>query len=178
MSVFAEYRQRVRCPWCPSSDDKVVDSRAADDGVAIRRRRECLACGRRFTTYERIDDLPLVVVKRNGDRVSFDRSKILAGLRAASKNLPLSIIQLDSIASEVEEEFRLEGPEVASEQIGVAILDRLRLIDGVAYLRFASVYKNFTQPADFAREAKMLTKATAPKSRRGSDAGSESPPPR
>lgn len=154
----------MRCPWCSSLDDKVIDSRAADDGVAIRRRRECLVCSRRFTTYERIDDLPLTVVKRSGERMPFERAKVLAGLRAATKNLPLSTDQLESIAMEVEEELRLEGPEITSEKIGVAVLNRLRLVDGVAYLRFASVYKNFTDPGDFAREAKMLTKATAPKS--------------
>ena len=93
----------------------------------------------------------------------FERMKVVAGLRAATKNLPLSADQLDSIASEVEEELRLVGPEISSEQIGVAVLNRLRLVDGVAYLRFASVYKNFTDPGDFAREAKMLTKSTAPK---------------
>lgn len=153
----------MRCPWCASVDDKVIDSRAADDGVAIRRRRECLACSRRFTTYERIDDLPLTVVKRSGERMPFDRTKVLAGLRAATKNLPVSSEQLESIANEVEEELRLDGPEISSESIGVAVLHRLRQVDGVAYLRFASVYKNFTDPADFAREAKMLTKSTEPK---------------
>ena len=158
----------MRCPWCSSLDDKVIDSRAADDGVAIRRRRECLVCSRRFTTYERIDDLALTVVKRSGERMPVERAKVLAGLRAATKNLPLSTDQLESIAMEVEEELRLEGPEITSEKIGVAVLNRLRLVDGVAYLRFASVYKNFTDPGDFAREAKMLTKATAPKSSRPS----------
>jgi transcriptional repressor NrdR len=158
----------VRCPWCASIDDKVVDSRSADEGVAIRRRRECLGCGKRFTTYERLDDLPLVVLKRSGDRMHFDRNKIMVGLKSAAKNLPVSIEQLESIASEVEEELRLEGPEISSEMIGVAVLDRLRRVDGVAYLRFASVYKNFTDPADFAREAKMLKKSTAPKSISGS----------
>jgi transcriptional repressor NrdR len=158
----------VRCPWCSGVDDKVVDSRATDDGSAIRRRRECLACSRRFTSFERIEDVALIVVKRNDTRESFDRSKIFHGLRSATKNLSISTEQLDSVANEVEEALRLEGPETTSERIGLAVLERLRAIDGVAYLRFASVYKNFTDPADFAREAKLLTKSTAPKPRSSS----------
>jgi transcriptional repressor NrdR len=153
----------MRCPWCSCVDDKVVDSRAADDGSAIRRRRECLSCSRRFTSFERIEDVALVVVKRNDTREPFDRTKTLAGLRAATKNLSITDAQLESIASEVEEELRLEGPETTSERIGLAVLNRLKLVDGVAYLRFASVYKNFTDPGDFAREASLLTKSTDPK---------------
>ena len=156
----------MRCPWCSSFDDKVVDSRAADDGSAIRRRRECLACGRRFTSFERIEDVALIVVKRNGTKETFDRSKVLAGLRSATKNLGLDEAQLEHLTSEVEEELRVGGPEVSSQHIGVVVLDRLKPLDGVAYLRFASVYKNFTDPADFAREASLLTKSTAPKPRR------------
>jgi transcriptional repressor NrdR len=153
----------VRCPACSSIDDKVVDSRSAEDGSAIRRRRECLECGRRFTTYERVEEVALVVLKRNGVRQPFDRTKVLAGLRAATKNLSISAEQLDNIAADVEEVVRLEGIEVPSQRIGVAVLERLRAIDGVAYLRFASVYKGFTDPGDFAREVKLLNKATAPK---------------
>jgi transcriptional repressor NrdR len=156
----------VRCPWCSSVDDKVVDSRAAEDGSAIRRRRECLACQRRFTSFERIEEVALVVVKRNGAREPFDRFKVLAGLRSATKNLGLDVAQLDNLAAEVEEELRVGGPEVSSQHIGVVVLEHLKPLDGVAYLRFASVYKNFTDPADFAREANLLTKSTAPKPRR------------
>jgi transcriptional repressor NrdR len=158
----------VRCPVCASIDDKVVDSRLAEDGAAIRRRRECLGCGRRFTTYERVDDVPLLVVKRSGHREPWDRAKVVAGLRAAAKNRPLADEQLDDIAVQVEEEVRLAGPEVTSEQVGLAVLDRLRAVDEVAYLRFASVYKDFADADDFAREARdagLLTKATAPKQR-------------
>ena len=153
---------------CASLDDKVVDSRLAEDGVAIRRRRECLACGRRFTTYERLDDLPLHVIKRSGDREPWDRAKVVAGLHAAAKNRPLSDELIDDIALQVEEEARLAGPEVTSEQVGLAVLERLRPLDEVAYLRFASVYKGFADADDFAREARdagLLTKATAPKPR-------------
>ena len=159
----------MRCPVCASLDDKVVDSRLAEDGAAIRRRRECLACGRRFTTYERLDDVPLLVVKRSGDREPWDRAKVVAGLRAAAKNRPLADEQIDAVAVQVEEEVRLAGAEVASEQVGLAVLERLRPLDEVAYLRFASVYKAFADADDYAREARdagMLTKATAPKPRR------------
>jgi transcriptional repressor NrdR len=153
---------------CASLDDKVVDSRLAEDGVAIRRRRECLACGRRFTTYERLDDLPLHVIKRSGDREPWDRAKVVAGLHAAAKNRPRADELIDDIALQVEEEARLAGPEATSEQVGLAVLERLRALDEVAYLRFASVYKGFADADDFAREARdagLLTKATAPKPR-------------
>jgi transcriptional repressor NrdR len=145
---------------CASVDDKVVDSRLADDGAAIRRRRECLACGRRFTTYERLEEVPLTVEKRSGHSEPFDREKILAGLRSATKNRP---VDADALAAEIEEAVRLEGPEVTSQQIGVAVLDRLRVVDEVAYLRFASVYKDFEDAGDFQREVGLLTKATEPK---------------
>ena len=153
----------MRCPGCATSVDKVIDSRAAEEGGAIRRRRECLECGRRFTTYERIEETPLLVVKRNGMRQQFDRSKMMLGMSAATKNLPISVEQLESAAAEIEEAVRLGGAEVRSLEIGVAVLERLRLIDGVAYLRFASVYKGFTDPDDFAREVRLLAKATLPK---------------
>jgi transcriptional repressor NrdR len=144
-------------------DDKVVDSRATEDGTAIRRRRECLACGRRFTTFERLEEVPLVVVKRSGDRVAFDRDKIEAGVRAAAKGRPVTDDQLAALATDIEDELRLFGAELKSEQVGVAVLERLRDLDKVAYLRFASVYKDFDDPADFQREVRLLTKATAPK---------------
>ena len=153
----------MRCPSCASVDDKVVDSRLAEDGAAIRRRRECLNCGRRFTTFERIEDVPLVVVKRSGHRAPFERTKIVAGLRAATKNRPVSDDQLEALAAEVEESLRLEGPELTSQQIGLAVLERLRALDDVAYLRFASVYKGFEDAGDFEREVGLLTKSTEPK---------------
>jgi transcriptional repressor NrdR len=144
-------------------DDKVVDSRSADDGAAIRRRRECLACGRRFTTYERLEEIPFVVVKRSGQREPFERAKIVAGLRAAAKNRPVSLADMEELAAEVEERLRLKDHEVTSQQVGLAVLDRLRTLDDVAYLRFASVYKGFSEALDFEREAVLLTKATEPK---------------
>jgi len=152
----------MRCPVCSFDDSKVVDSRAAEDGGAIRRRRECLRCQHRFTTYERVEEVPLVVVKRSGVREPFDRSKIIHGVRLAATGRPVSAAQLEELAEEVEDAVRAQGPEVSTEQVGLAVLDHLRALDHVAYLRFASVYKDFDDPADFQREAKLL-KATAPK---------------
>src|SRR3954452_9367466 len=154
----------VRCPVCSSDDDRVVDSRASDDGNTIRRRRECLECRRRFTTYERIEEVPLVVVKRSGDREPFDRVKIVVGLRSAAKSRPLSDDQLEAVAADVDDQLRLEGAtEVTTERIGLLVLDHLRDLDHVAYMRFASVYKGFDAAADFEREITLLTKETAPK---------------
>jgi transcriptional repressor NrdR len=153
----------VRCPWCQSLDDRVVDSRLAEDGVAIRRRRECSACGRRFTTYERLEEAPLWVLKRGGQREPFDRAKVVAGVRAATKNRPVGEDELDVLAQGVEDALRGLGAEVSSQQVGVAVLERLREVDEVAYLRFASVYKGFEDVGDFQREVGLLTKTTAPK---------------
>jgi transcriptional repressor NrdR len=146
----------VRCPACSSLDDKVVDSRLADDGAAIRRRRECLACGRRFTTFERMDEAPLLVVKRSGDREPFSREKLVAGMQSAAKNRPVTVEQMETLASEVEEAIRSRGGQATSEEIGQSVLERLRELDEVAYLRFASVYKGFTDVGDFEREAGLL----------------------
>lgn len=148
----------MRCPGCSRLDDKVVDSRLADDGAAIRRRRECLTCGRRFTTYERLEESPLVVVKRSGLREPFLRAKVVSGIEAAAKNRPISQEHVEALATEIEESVRLEGPEVPSARIGRDVLERLRGIDEVAYLRFASVYKGFEGPGDFEREMGLLTK--------------------
>ena len=153
----------MRCPACYSLEDKVVDSRLADDGAAIRRRRECLGCGRRFTTFERVEEVALLVVKRSGHREPFDRAKIVEGMRAAAKNRPVTSQQLDAVAAELEESLRLQGPELTSEQIGRRVLDRLRVLDEVAYLRFASVYKGFEDVGDFEREVGLLAKSTEPK---------------
>jgi transcriptional repressor NrdR len=153
----------MRCPWCQSLDDKVVDSRLGEDGGAIRRRRECLSCGRRFTTYERVEGAPLWVVKRSGQREPFDRSKVVDGARAASKNRPVSEEQLEHLAQRVEEVLREAGSVVTSQQVGVAVLERLRQTDEVSYLRFASVYKGFEDLGDFQREVGLLTKSTEPK---------------
>lgn len=145
------YVEAMRCPFCRAGDDKVVDSRTAEDGAAIRRRRECLVCHRRFTTYERIEDVPLLVHKRSGGAEPFDRLKLRAGVeRAASDRLEPTAI--DELVAGVEDAARSEGPDVASGVIGMAVLDRLRGLDPVAYLRFASVYKGFEDAEDFERE--------------------------
>ena len=153
----------VRCPQCASLDDKVVDSRTSEEGAAIRRRRECLGCGRRFTTYERLEETPFMVVKRSGLRQPFDRSRIVEGVRAAAKNRPVDLRAMEALAGEVEESLRMEGPEISSQDVGLAVLERLRAIDEVTYLRFASVYKDFRDVEDFRREVGDLIKETAPK---------------
>jgi transcriptional repressor NrdR len=135
----------------------------AEEGAAIRRRRECAGCGHRYTTFERIDEIPLMVIKRSGARQPFDRGKLVDGLRAATKNRPVTEAQLDLVAAEVEDELREDGSEPTSEQVGLAVLERLRVVDEVAYLRFVSVYKGFEGVDDFRREVGLLTKTTAPK---------------
>jgi transcriptional repressor NrdR len=153
----------VRCPWCAVDDDRVVDSRLAEEGGAIRRRRECLGCGRRFTTFERVEGAPLWVVKRSGEREPFDRAKIVAGVRSACKGRPITDAQMDELAQQVEDALRSESPEPTSQQVGVAVLEALQRLDDVAYLRFASVYKGFEHAGDFQREVGLLTKTTEPK---------------
>jgi len=153
----------VRCPRCSCHEDKVVDSRAAEDGSAIRRRRECLSCGQRFTTYERVEEVLFVVVKRSGAREPFDRAKVVSGIEAAAKNRPVSAAQISSLAGDIEESLRMAAPEVSTEEVGLAVLERLRAVDEVAYLRFASVYKGFSAAGDFEREAGLLKKSTEPK---------------
>jgi transcriptional repressor NrdR len=147
----------MRCPYCSAEEDKVVDSRMAEDGRAIRRRRECLECHRRFTTFERIEETPLVVEKRDGVEELFDRTKISEGIRRALKNRPVSDEQIEAVAEEVEEAVRADGHRrVGSADIGREVLDRLRALDDVGYLRFASVYKGFTELTDFERELLSL----------------------
>lgn len=157
---------RVRCPSCGHDDSRVLDSRAAEDGAAVRRRRQCLKCETRFTTYERIDELPVYVMKRSGDKELFDRTKIVAGLEAATKGRPVTPESLVALATEVEDAMRLTGGDVTSSQVGQAVLNRLRKLDEVAYLRFASVYKEFDDAADFKRELTLLDKRTAAKPRK------------
>jgi transcriptional repressor NrdR len=148
----------MRCPKCHADDTKVIDSREAEDGAAIRRRRSCVACQQRFTTYERLEEVPLTVVKTSGQREPFDRAKIIAGVTAACKGRPVTAEQIDQLGEGIEEHARLSGPEVASTEIGLEVLNRLRSLDEVAYLRFASVYKGFDAAADFQRELVLLKK--------------------
>jgi transcriptional repressor NrdR len=155
----------MRCPFCAADDDRVVDSRLAEDGVAIRRRRECSACLQRYTTFERIDEVGFYVIKRSGEREPFDRAKILTGVRAAAKNRPVDEEVLDSVVVVVDETMRILNRDVTTEEVGMAALDALRDVDDVVYVRFASVYKGFEGADDFAREIGMLVKTTAPKLR-------------
>jgi transcriptional repressor NrdR len=152
----------MKCPACDADETKVVDSRDAEQGAAVRRRRQCLACAHRFTTFERVDHIPLTVVKSHGGREPFDRAKVVAGLRAATKGRDVTDELLEDVALRVEDSLRLQGSEVSSANVGLAVLDELRAIDDVAYLRFASVYKNFDAAADFHRELELLEKSALP----------------
>lgn len=145
----------MRCPECQAADTRVIDSRPADEGVSIRRRRLCEGCQTRFTTYERSERV-LMVRKRSGALEEFDASKLSAGLGAALADRPASANQVASLVSEVEKTIRDRGGVVDSEQIGLVVLDRLRALDEVAYLRFASVYKEFQGAEDFEREMAAL----------------------
>jgi transcriptional repressor NrdR len=161
----------VRCPACGSFDDKVVDSRQSEDGTSIRRRRACVACHHRSTSFERLEEVSLVVLKRSGERQPFDRAKIVSGLQLAAKGRPIAPAELDLLATAAEDSLRLGGGEVTSEDVGREVLERLRSVDVVAAVRFASVYKEFADLADFEREldeltgtgARGLTKSTEPK---------------
>jgi transcriptional repressor NrdR len=148
----------MRCPWCGADDDRVVDSRPAEGGSAIRRRRACAACGRRYSTYERIEDVGLVVRKRDGGLDPFRREKVTAGIVKATKNRPVSELQVEELVDRVEERLRRKGPQVTSQQVGIEVLQQLRKLDEVAYIRFASVYKDFQELTDFERELGTLLK--------------------
>jgi transcriptional repressor NrdR len=148
----------MRCPWCDTDDDRVIDSRPADGGGAIRRRRQCAACERRFTTYERIEDVGLVVIKRDGEREPFDRDKVEAGIRKALAGRAVPNPRIDEMVDRIELRLRRKGPDVTSRQVGAEVLSALQKTDEVAYLRFASVYKDFQGATDFERELALLDK--------------------
>lgn len=147
----------MRCPFCSHLEDKVVDSRESKDGDSIRRRRECLECGRRFTSYERIDQIPYMVVKKDGKREQFDRDKVLNGLLKAAEKRPISTTQLEKIADEVEKNVQdALDRELPVSDIGKTIMRRLKALDKVAYVRFASVYLEFADVSEFMTELKQL----------------------
>lgn len=147
----------MHCPTCGCDESKVVDSRPSESNEAIRRRRECVRCGTRFTTYERREELPLVVVKRDGRREPFDRQKVMRGLVAATVKRDLDVAQLDALIDDVENSLRDRGVnEVASGDLGEMVLVRLRRIDRVAYVRFASVYRDFKDIDEFSKELRRL----------------------
>ena len=143
----------MKCPFCGDQESKVVDSRHSEDGLSIRRRRECLACMRRFTTYEVVESLPIIVVKRDGSRQGFDRNKILNSMMRAFDKRQVDVADLDRITTEIEQSIQnsLER-EITTDKLGEMILERLKPIDEVAYIRFASVYRRFPDANSFIRE--------------------------
>ena len=147
----------MKCPYCGYSESKVIDSRPADENSSIRRRRECLACGKRFTTYETVESLPMVVVKKDGSRQSFDRRKVLGGMIRACEKRPVPLAELEKIAEEIEQDLQdsMER-EVSTETIGEKVMERLRNVDQVAYVRFASVYRQFKDIDTFMTELNKL----------------------
>jgi transcriptional repressor NrdR len=156
----------MRCPYCGHLEDRVVDSRDAQEGLATRRRRECIGCARRYTTYERVEDVVPQVVKKDGRREAFDRRKIVEGLLRACQKRPISREQVDDLVSSVERRVQELGErEVASHVLGEAVMERLRELDQVAYVRFASVYRAFEDVGEFMSELEGL--ARAPAGRRG-----------
>jgi transcriptional repressor NrdR len=150
----------MRCPFCGHLEDKVVDWRESKDGDSIRRRRECILCGRRFTSYERIDEIPYMVVKKDGRRETFERNKIMAGLMRACEKRPISAAQLEAIVNEVEKSVQ-DSPdrELSTSEIGKIIMRRLKALDKVAYVRFASVYLEFEDVSEFMTELKYLVRS-------------------
>lgn len=149
----------MKCPFCGYLESKVIDSRPAEEGATIRRRRECLACQKRFTTYEIIERLPLVVIKRDGSRQSFDKVKLINGMVRACEKRPVTLAQLEAIADEIEQELQsaLER-EISTVNIGEMVMERLKDVDEVAYVRFASVYRSFKDINTFMDElSKLLT---------------------
>ncbi|MBP7707148.1 MAG: transcriptional regulator NrdR [Candidatus Aminicenantes bacterium] len=149
----------MRCPFCGFLESKVIDSRESKKGISIRRRRECLSCKRRFTTYEKIEEIPYMVVKKDGTRQPFDTQKLLRGMMKACEKRPIQISQLEEIIEEIESIVQ-ERPdrEISVAEIGQLVMDRLKVLDKVAYVRFASVYREFGDVAEFRRELEDLMK--------------------
>ena len=147
----------MKCPYCGYSESKVIDSRPADEGSSIRRRRECLSCAKRFTTYETVESLPMVVVKKDGSRQSFERGKVLSGMIRACEKRPVPLAELEKIASEIEQDLQNSMErEISTETIGERVMERLRAVDQVAYVRFASVYRQFKDIDTFMAELNKL----------------------
>lgn len=147
----------MKCPYCGNRKDKVVDSREAKDGASIRRRRECLTCGRRITTYEQLENVPIMVVKKDGRRERFERGKLMAGMLRACEKRPVPTQELESICDEIEGLAQDGGGrEIESQQIGELVMERLRDLDDIAYVRFASVYRHFRDINAFMEELKGL----------------------
>lgn len=147
----------MKCPYCGHPESKVIDSRPADENASIRRRRECLSCAKRFTTYETVESLPMVVIKKDGSRQSFDRQKVLRGMIRACEKRPVPLAELECIADEIEQELQNSMErEIRTEDVGEKVMDRLRKVDQVAYVRFASVYRQFKDLDTFMAELNKL----------------------
>lgn len=153
----------MRCPWCGGPESRVVDSRPAEDGASIRRRRKCASCGRRFTTFERAQGVALRVIKRDGTKEPYDRAKVVAGVEKAITNRPVTPEAVDQLVDRVEERLRRKGPEVTTQEVGIEVLAQLRRLDDVAYMRFASVYKDFQEITDFEKELGLMLQKREPK---------------
>lgn len=158
----------MRCPFCAAVEDRVVDSRESRDSGTIRRRRECLSCGRRFTTYEKVEEIAYKVVKNDGSRQDFDRAKLLRGLEKACEKRPVSPRQLEEIADGAENLLaEREDREISTRDLGAFLMERLSELDQVAYVRFASVYRRFEDVGEFMEELKTLLKTQKPKKKKG-----------
>ena len=151
----------MKCPYCGALEDKVVDSRSSKEGTAIRRRRECLGCERRFTTYEYIEDIPLTVIKSDGRREIFDKNKLMDKIRLSCTKRPISIVQIEEVADRIEDQLVSRGEREieAKQHIGTLVMSELKRLDDVAYVRFASVYRQFKDLSDFEKELKTLESA-------------------
>lgn len=147
----------MKCPFCGHLEDKVVDSREGKEGEVIRRRRQCLDCGRRFTSYERMDDIPYMVIKKDGSRERFERQKVIAGMLKACEKRPVSVAALEQVADRIEVTLQ-DRPEkeIKAEEIGLFLMEELRTLDKVAYVRFASVYRHFRDISEFMTELRRL----------------------
>lgn len=149
----------MRCPFCGHDEDKVIDSRPADEGAAIRRRRECIHCGSRFTTYEKVENLPLMVIKKDGSRQPFNRDKLIAGIQKSCEKRPVSTEQIEALVDGIESKYQNSlKREVSSRDIGESVMDELKSIDEVAYVRFASVYRQFKDVSSFLNELNKILK--------------------
>ena len=147
----------MKCPYCGVENTRVIDSRPADDGAAIRRRRQCDACNKRFTTYEKVDSIPLVVVKKDMNREPYDRAKIEAGVFRSCHKRPISVEQIKTFVDEIENEiFAMEEKEISSSTIGELLMEKLKTLDPVAYVRFASIYREFKDVNTFMDEIKKI----------------------
>jgi len=153
----------MKCPFCADTENKVIDSRLSKEGYVIRRRRECLACNRRFTTYERIEEIPLMIIKKDGRREEFNRDKIRSGITKACEKRNVSMNSIEDFLDELEQELRETGKkEISSSIVGERVINRLHALDEIAYVRFASVYREFKDVNDFVQELKLMLENNRP----------------